>query len=477
MPHGTLHLRLPRVITAGLAAILLALGVASSAGTAPAAAATAGAPNVLVLNADDWRSDPAGISMRSYMPKTWAWLNGSAAVYPQSEVSNPNCCPSRASLMTGRYDHNNGVKTQADGLKLDFNSTIQHYLHTNGYQTGLVGKFLNSFPQNQSPPDFDYFAMWEVSDYLPPFATNVNGHGVKATKYASTYFGDRVMDALTKFAAKPGRPWYLYGAVHAPHTTSVRQPDGSIQHLAIPEPKYANAPVPACLQPGEADVSDQPKYVSWVHLDAALLRKICTSQMRAMMSVDDAYDRAFSYLANSGQLSHTLVVVTSDNGLLWGEHNREGKFVPFLPSVRVPLLVRWDGHLAPGTNNNLVSNVDLAPTILQAAGLSANPAVPMDGHSLLSGYQRHLQLNEYWYDIKDGKVPTWAQIHTDTWAYNEYYKADGSLMSRAYYNLASDPGENLNLLGDRVTSNDPPNLSQLAAQLAATKRCVGTACP
>lgn len=460
------------------AAGLVLAGVSPAAlAAAPNSPAATARPNVLLLNADDWRANPAGVSYSAYLPKTWRWLSRTAVSYDAAEVPNPNCCPSRASLMTGRYDHNNGVRTQADAFKLNYATTVQSYLRGGGYQTGLVGKFLNSFPQRQAPPDFGYYAMWETNKYQPPYSVDVNGRTVTATKYATTYFGDQMLAALKSFAANPGQPWYLYGAPHAPHSQKVRQPNGTIEKLAVPERKYAQAPVPACAQPGEADTSDQPPYVRNTVVPPAHSQRLCASQLRAMMSVDDAYDRVFRYLANTGQLARTLVIITSDNGVLWGEHNRNSKFVPFLPSIRVPLLVRWPGHLAPGRSARPVSNVDIAPTILEAAGVKPDPAAPLDGHSLLGTTQRTKQFNEYWKDPANDNVPTWAQLHTDAWAYAEYYDATGQVIFRSYYDLTSDPAENQNLLGDSSTANDPPNLAGLSAELASLRSCAGASCP
>jgi N-acetylglucosamine-6-sulfatase len=457
--------------------MLLVLGIVlSNKLTAKTEAATTGRPNVLVLVNDDQR--PEDIALRAqYMPKTYGptgWMSTAKAVeYPQAQATNPNCCPSRASIMTGRYDHNNGVKTQADALKLNYNSTMQHYLHLADYQTGLVGKFLNSFPQNNRPPDFDDYSMYESSSYTK-LTVNDNQKIQTITQYATTYWGNRMMTQLQKFTANATKPWFIYGTAHVPHAISTG--------VAVPETKYANAPTRNCVQPGEADLSDKPKYVGFVHKTPSYLQSVCQSQIRALMSYDDQLNRIFTYLQTTGQLSNTLVIVTTDNGYMWGEHNRDSKFVPYLPSIKVPLTVRWDGHMTPGVDNRLTTNIDYAPTIMAATGTTAPAGSPtFDGQSLLLPGSRTTMGSEYYFDSADAPaIPTWAQLTGKGWTYIQDYttSVDSTQMTfEEYYNTTTDPGQLTNLLKDGNPANDPPNLAQLRAQLAAFRSCSGTNCP
>ena len=437
-----------------------------------AAPAPAGAPDVLNIVLDDMR-DQTQEQISAYMPKTIQWF-ATGTFFENADVSTPSCCPSRASGMTGQYDHNNGMRHQQDIANLDLNTLIQHSLHDNGYQTALVGKFLHAFPDNRTPPDFDHYAMWISSAYNNP-SMNVQGKVGKVNGYATTITGDKAMQYIQAMAADPaGRPWYAYVAFHAPH------PDGT-GHF-VPEPKYASAAVPACglAQPGEADVSDKPPYAKWIKVTSAVVQDTCQNQMRVLMSVDDQIDRLMTYLSTSGQLAHTMVVLWSDNGTMWGEHNRTSKFVPWLPSINVPMWLRWDGHVAAGTATRQVSNVDIAPTIYAATGAPPAAAV-MDGHSLLDTVVRPYELNEYWYDPNsNGKVPVWAEIHDTRFAYIETYdNTTGALAFQEYYDLTTDPGELTNVLKDKTTANDPPSelIATLSAELAAARTCAGATCP
>jgi arylsulfatase A-like enzyme len=460
----------------GLAAALLLASCALVTATSSTAGAAAvdTRPNVLNIVLDDMR-DQSPAQIAAYMPKTVQWLS-SGKFYSNADVSTPSCCPARAAGMTGQYDHNNLMMHQHDVANFRPADAVQHFLHQSGYQTALVGKYLHEWPLTTAPPDFDRYAMWQSSAYNDP-RINVQGKVAKVIGYATTLAGNYALDYLKTMAADPqGRPWYEYVAIHAPH------PEGSGALATYgAEPKYASAAVPACglKQPGESDLSDKPPYAKWVKVTDATVQTTCQGQMRVLMSVDDQIDRLLSYLQSSGQLANTMVVFWSDNGTLWGEHNRVSKFLPYSPAINVPMWVRWDGHVAAGTSPELVSNVDIAPTIYQATGVSPGAGVVLDGRSLLPGVTRSVEFNEYWLDTANGNVPTWAEVHDAHFAYIETYSDTGALAFREYYNLDTDPGQLTNLLKDAVTSNDPPSslITSLHNQVTAYRTCAGATCP
>jgi N-acetylglucosamine-6-sulfatase len=258
---------------------------------------------------------------------------------------------------------------------------------------------------------------------------------------------------------------------------------GGWKTLAVPENKYATSPVGACAKPGEADRSDKPPYVSWVKPDPAYDQALCESQIRTLRTVDDEIDLTMRQLQADGELSNTLVIVTSDNGYFWGEHDWKGKFLPYEPSVRVPLRLRWDGHFAVGTDTRLASVVDIMPTILEATGVT--PTKTADGRSLLR--QDNLRsdvYSEYFQDAANGSnIPTWSSLTNSERKYVETYVVDPATGTtrtyKEYYDLRRDPGELVNLLGDRDPATDPPanELTSLTQRLAAARTCTGAVCP
>jgi arylsulfatase A-like enzyme len=170
---------------------------------------------------------------------------------------------------------------------------------------------------------------------------------------------------------------------------------------------------------------------------------------------------------------------------MWGEHGLYQKGKPYEQAIRVPLVVRWPGQILEGARDHrIVANIDIAPTVLEATGITPNPAYPIDGSSLLgtSSHRKRL-LTEYFPGLANwGPIPRdWASTRGQGYKYTEYYGDDGvKVTSREYYNLRNDPWELHNLLGDSTSSNDP-NVGGLSRQLARDRACEGTvgrgACP
>jgi N-acetylglucosamine-6-sulfatase len=426
-------------------------------------------PNVLIVNLDDARFDAL-----QYLPKTAGWMS-SGLDFVNTRVAIPSCCPSRSSLFTGSYPHRNGVTRQDEGTRLDRQHTLARYLKSAGYSTGMAGKFLISWPRTSPPPDFDrHTVIW--GGYYD-YDARVEGVYRRMAEYSTVFLGRQIRRYLQEFEARDTTPWFAYIAPQAPHIA------GGWKTLAVPENRYAALPVGTCAKPGEADRSDKPPYVGTVKPDPAYDQALCQSQIRTLRTVDDEIDLTMRQLQADGELSNTLVIVTSDNGYFWGEHGWKGKFLPYEPSVRVPLRLRWDGHVPAGTDGRLASVVDIMPTVLQATDIT--PAKTVDGRSLLR--QDDLRDNlysEYFQDAANGSsVPTWSSLANSSRKYIETYvvnAATGTTTThKEYYDLRRDPGELVNLLGDRDPATGPPasELTWLTQRLAAARTCTGTGCP
>lgn len=154
------------IITAIVAvALSLVIGASSSPTGAAAAradvAAAAAKPNIFFYNLDDLRDAlPAGLDPLQFMPKTRSWM-AAGTRFTNHFVVEPSCCPSRSSLMTGRFPHNNGVRLQGQGPNFDSAHSMACYLRSAGYSTYEAGKFLTTWPRNQTPPCFDHSTvMW-----------------------------------------------------------------------------------------------------------------------------------------------------------------------------------------------------------------------------------------------------------------------------------------------------------------------------
>ena len=312
-------------------------------------------PNVLLIVTDDQRADHT----LSVMDDVRRHFASEGTTFTRAFATTPLCCPSRASIFTGRYAHNHGVVDNVDVSPLDHDTTIQHLLRDDGYLTGMFGKYFNAWELARTPPDFDRWAMLDHGYHDAEF--NVQGRIRRVPGSSTDFVARRTIGFVTGAERDDDRPWFAYVAVHAAHRGFE------------PSPRYEDAPVPRWPSNpavAETERSDKPLYVREQNVDARFGDAIRRDQLRTLMSVDDLVDGVFGALDRLGETRDTLAIFTSDNGFFWGEHGLSDKRLPYLPSTRVPLLVRWPGRVEPGTRDGrLVANVDVAPTILDAAGV------------------------------------------------------------------------------------------------------------
>lgn len=436
-----------------IAGLVLAAGLMPAQAVAEATVTEATKPNILLINTDDQRWDTMRV-----MPKTMGWLSD-ARSFDRATVTIPSCCPSRASLFSGRYPHNDGVRHQDDAPNLDMSKTLPVLLRNGGYQTAMAGKYLNSWPLEKAPPGFDHYSAMHGG--YQGFKTFDDGKLKWVNDYSTTWYAGRLRDWIRGFGGS-GKPWFAYYAPYAPHKPST------------PQSKYAKTDVGKCLQAGEADVKDKPNWINWSKSAPATSDALCHAQLRTLLSVDDGVNTLLSDLSARGQLKNTIVIYTSDNGYMWGEHNRSEKFVAYLPSVRVPLLVRWDGHVAKSTDHRMVAQHDFAPTLLKAAGLPV-PST-MDGRDLFGAARTGPVLSEYWLDTKNSKVPDWAALWDGKVHYIENYSGS-KVTFRELYHTDTDPNELTNVLYKSPASADAALGAQLHDQLTKARTCKATACP
>jgi arylsulfatase A-like enzyme len=427
-------------------------------------------PNILIIVTDD---QPRGTL--SVMPTTRRLFVRGGRTYPNAYVTTPLCCPSRGSILTGRYAHNHGILTQ-EPQSFDVRTTIARHLRRAGYLTGIAGKYLNRWGTSpdfrpMSPPYFDLWATTRPDpDGYRKTLFNVNGRLRTIDRYSTTFIGERTVAFLRTFDRRDDRPWLMYTGVIAPH--SPYKADAAYRNARV-------SPWPGNAAVFEEDRTDKPPYVQAQNTSYARGRAVRARQLRTLMSVDDMVDAIFSEMARLGETRRTLAFFVSDNGLLWADHGIVNKTVPYLPSVRVPLLVRWPGRIPAGSvDERLAANVDIAPTIARVARLAVD-GPPMDGRPLFDrGWTRDHLLLEY-FAGDTGIAPTWASLTALTSQYVEYYDEDGNVTFREYYDLIQDPWQLTNALGDALPGNDPSpvELADLSARLAAERECAGAECP
>jgi arylsulfatase A-like enzyme len=449
--------------SAATVAVLVLWAVALVPGPGPPASAQQGGrPNVIIILTDDQRIESMGP-----MRRTRAWFKRGGTEFVNAYATTPLCCPSRASILTGQYAHNHRVRTNADAPELDPKSTIQRYLGDAGYRTAIVGKYLNSWT---GPPS--HFEQWHTFENVSKYKGarfNSNGAVHKVKKYSTDYIGDRARGLIRQFELTDSKPWLLMVSTWAPHTPA----QAAKRHRKSKVGKWDG-------NPGvfEADRSDKPAYVQAKSAGFKGGRRLRERQLRTLKAVDELVERVFATMRSLGEANNTLAFFLSDNGIMWAEHGMKSKTTPYTPAVKVPFFVRWPGRVPQKVADpRIAATIDIAPTILDAAGITPDPEYPLDGRSLLDGTTRGRLLLELTGGNNQIDAPTWASTLTPEYQYIEYYDdLSGAVTFREYYDLVNDPYQLENLLADQDPENDPPidEQSALGLRLARDRRCQGT---
>jgi arylsulfatase A-like enzyme len=430
---------------AALLALLCTLAVALGGGAAGAAAPeepplnpNGTQPSFVVIQTDDQTLDGLyatftafpGAAVTRSMPNTLDLIAKKGMTFNRYYVPYPLCCPSRVSLLTGRYSHNNGVKgnVQPNGgyYGFSFRAAASHNLATwlqgAGYRTIHIGKFLNGYgdePYDDGthvPPGWDawhtmlkadtnhYFygytlnnngqlsepygesGSWETREYgvRDPFGCPFEPVEERPCLYATDIFNWMAREEM--LATSPEQPFYLQVDYTAPH--------GDFRKPAGPEPAirhydwFKGARVPHDRSEGfdEGNVSDKPRFIREAdHLSPTEKRAYKVyyeKQLESLRAVDDGVKEIIDTLGQLHRLRNTYILFTSDNGFFFGEHRLlGGKFLAYEPATHLPLLIRGPGVKQDASTGELAANIDIAPTILQLAGVEADKSI--DGRSLV----------------------------------------------------------------------------------------------
>jgi N-acetylglucosamine-6-sulfatase len=465
--------------------VLAAFALVFVGGGEPAAQERQGRPNVLVLMTDDQ-------TLRSLevMPNVRRLIGGEGTTFERSFVSFSLCCPSRATFYTGQYAHNHtilGNQPPVGGYdKLDKREWLPVWLQRAGYRTLHVGKFLNGYNAPDGvPPGFDEWhgsidpSTYRFYDYT------LNENGVFATYcanqdpacYQTDFYARRASDLIGR-AAPSQQPFFMSVAFLAPHSGGPREPDDP-QGLGTPAPaprhrdRFAGTPLPQPPNWNEADVSDKPRHIRVrgpIGVNRAnAIQENYRQRLESLLAVDEAVAAILGRLRAASELDETLVLFTTDNGFFHGEHRvRNGKVLVYEPSIRVPLLMRGPGVPRGARRRQLVTNADVAPTILDAA--NARPGRVQDGRSLFP-LMRDRGL-EWGRDLLieggDGGATAFDAIRTYRYVFAQYATGEQEL-----YDLRRDPFQLQSLHAD-------PRYAAikgiLAGRLIGLKDCRGRGC-
>ncbi|GAB4154664.1 MAG: sulfatase [Planctomycetota bacterium] len=377
--------------------------------------------------------------------------------FDRAFVTDSLCGPSRACIMTGKYGHVNGYKVHSGSFDAS-QWTMPKELQRSGYATAAIGKW----HLGSAPTGFDHH------DVLPGQGVYRNpaflsmGPRTRTEGYVTDIITDK---AIAWLSDRPkDRPFFLFVGHKAPHRPWV--PDekhaANFAGLEIPEPEtlfddYATRQDPireAKMRVAEdltkTDVkADPPPGLSGDHLTRWYYRRYMQDYLACVQSVDDNVGRLIDWLDQHGLGENTMVVYTSDNGFFLGDHGFYDKRFMYEESMRVPLLIRWPGHVAPGSScSELVTNADLAPTFLAAAGAEIPAEVQgSDLGPLLAGCAEGWRDSIY-YRYYEYPRPHRVRPHygVRTRTHKLIYYPD--LCVGELFDLERDPKELRNLYGD-----------------------------
>ena len=426
-------------------------------------------PNIVLIVTDDQRTGDL-----AHMPNVQKLLVQQGTTFTRFTIAQPQCCPSRATFLTGRYSHNHrtgfGGKASAkffarSGAQSD---TYATRLDRAGYRTGYFGKYMNGYKQKRGTPAGwdEFYANVGRNSWSRCF--NADGRGMKCQKRGNmdAFYGERAAG----FVNGSG-PFLAIYAPNAPHTDQNRPPP--VPAWAMKQLKDAALPRPPSFN--ERNVSDKPGFIKNAKRLSGREIKTMAREHRARLGslqvVDHYVAQMVSNLERSGELANTYFVFTTDNGYHMGQHRMElGKGTPYVEDVIFPLVVRGPG-VPTDTREELVQNIDLASTFADLARVE--PPAKADGVSfapLLRGEDIP------WRDaalLEDGGRLGFSGLITERGeAYVEWKTG-----FREYYDLDKDPFQLDNAFKSKaVPPPDPARVAELAARLEQLRSCKTDTC-
>ncbi len=480
-----------------VAASFLALGGASSVSatdrpqpTGHPAHATQTRPNIVVILTDDMRADEL-----RFLPAVRR-LQRAGVTFTRALSADSLCCPARATLLTGKLAHNhltigNSVASHG-GFQVfaehnDVERLLPQWLDHHHYRTAWIGKYLNDIPSDESfrQPDWTYFAVPVKKIYsYRSSAFSINGRFHTDQRYREVYTRSLLLSRVRAWAPSSQPFFVLYSAL-APHKTGPGSPEGSSPpDVQAIHRHFDSSRLRVARSVGEVDVSDKPAWLQqWVAEIGvqSYSRHLETRRVEALLSVNDTVRDLMATLERLHETQRTLVVFTSDNGLMLHEHDLAGKNKAYDESLHVPLVLRGPGFRGGSEADTTVSLADLTATIRRAAGVTlphgadglplqdvlADPAAFLRRPVEIEG-----SISQYPHSDTLGTDPIGRFYSGAVWgpySYVQYETGD-----REFYDRTSDPWQMDNTYSEHPAHGSPQALLQ--AWYDAHVNCRGAAC-
>ena len=419
--------------------------------------------------------------------------------------TNSICTPSRATLMTGQYSHQNGVTT-LNGSIAPAKQHLSRLMQQAGYQTAMIGKW----HLKREPATFDFYSVFpgQGSYFNPIMRDKRRGQWPDNVKRYSRYDSQHSSDVVTDISIRwleqrdRQRPFFLMHHFKAPHDNfeNAERYDWLYAEAQIPEPeslwKQPKFGSVATRNTGTS-VSRRNRRRNMGHhmfVDPSLdeisytrtaYQRYLKKYLRCVRGVDDNIGRLLDHLRKTGDLDNTVIIYTSDQGFMLGEHDLIDKRWMYEESLRMPFIVRYPARIAAGsTSAALVNNTDFAPTLLQLAGIT--PPAFMAGRSLLPIMDgktpqdwRTATYYRYWMHMAHHDNPAHYGIRTRDFKLIFFYglpldapgaKPQATQPGWELYDMRKDPHEMVNVYDDPAYAD---HVRRLKSELLSLKHDIG----
>jgi N-acetylglucosamine-6-sulfatase len=424
-------------------------------------------PNFLFVLVDDQPFDALESSGRYPFLKTpnIQRLQNEGVTFNNYFVTQSICSPSRASFLTGVYPHIHGVNQNNEYVDPDWKDfkPYSEYLQQAGYQTAHIGKIHMAHYKGKKHirPGFDYwYSFIGQGEYFDPMV-NDNGNEYREKGYITDILTEKAINWL-KNEHDSNKPFSLslwHKAVHENHSPAPRH-EGMYKNDSLPTPPYNTH-----LENFEGKPEWQrikawdSKWKEYVHSDTIApkpwpikgykFKKL----LECLGAVDESLGKVLAALDEIGELDNTVIIYSSDNGYFMGEHGFWDKRIAYENSMRIPMIISYPKLIKPGTSiNNLALNIDLAPTILDLAGvkkpnyMQGESMVPLfDTSKEDNNWRKEFMFEYYVDDAYPYAGPNMLAIRTDKFKLVDDFLNDDI---DELYDLENDPGEMHNLIND-----------------------------